>query len=422
MARPGPEQRLITRTWRSIAVGTALVFAVAFVALDSLAIGLVVYTSHNDAKRRVSQAIEDPDALTAPPSGMWVYVAEAGSLRHSPGAAPEPPEGADLRAVAGGAPARLHSVRYRGREFLVATRRQGRVTTQAALDLSDQDREMRRLYLALAAAGAAGLGTAAVVGAVIARRAIRPLGLALARQHRFIADASHELRTPLTQLHTRAQLLARQYANGARPTGAADRRSEEDVAQLVRGTRQLGEMLEELLLAAQLRTEPQHFGRVDLAEIAREAVAAELPRAQERQLTLTATIGAGPHEVRGIAPALRRVLTAMLDNAVGHTPARGRVEVRVAADPAGEEVTCTVRDNGVGFPADEAHRLFERFARGHHGEGRRFGIGLALVREVVHAHGGAITASGSPGEGAAFTITLPAWCPPQDEPPRPPPW
>jgi signal transduction histidine kinase len=122
-------------------------------------------------------------------------------------------------------------------------------------------------------------------------------------------------------------------------------------------------------------------------------------------------IGPGPHTVRGTVPALRRVLTAMLDNALGHTAERGRIEVAVAKDPDGSAVACTVRDDGVGFPPEEAHLLFERFARGHHGEGRRFGLGLALVREVVYAHGGSVAATGRPGEGAAFTITLPAWRP-----------
>lgn len=405
----GPEQRLISRTWRLVAVQTALVFAVALVALEGLAIGLIVYTSHRDAGRRVSQALADPDALTAPPTGVWVYRLEGGKLDRSAGAPQTPPDLDAVLSVSEGKRGRLHSVRYRDREYLVDTTDVKGVTVQAALDLSDQERELHRVYLGLAAAGIAGLGTAALVGAQIARRAIHPLGQALERQHQFVADASHELRTPLTQLHTRAQLVARQYASGADPA-----RTGQDIGALVRGTRQLGELLEEMLLAAQLRTEPQHFGPVDLAAIAREAVEAERPRAQERALSIGTAIGPGPHLVRGIAPALRRVLNALLDNAVGHTGEGGRIEVEVAVVADRAAVACTVRDNGVGFPQEEAQRLFERFARGHRGEGRRFGLGLALVQEAVQAHGGDVNATGSPGKGAAFTITLPAW--PADEP------
>ncbi len=266
---PQPEQRLITRTWRSIAVQTALVFAVALIALDALAIALVVYTSHRDSERRVSQAVVDPDALTAPPTGMWVYVLSDGVLRSSAGAPATPVDPNSLHAVASGGPDRHVAVRRAGHEYLVETRRTGHDTVQAALDLSDQERELHRLYLGLTAAAGAGLLLAAGVGAQIARRAIRPLGQALSRQHRFVADASHELRTPLTQLHTRAQLVQREYSSGV-----TSPRTAEDIAALVRGTRQLGELLEELLLAAQLRTEPQHFGPVDLAALAADAVEA----------------------------------------------------------------------------------------------------------------------------------------------------
>jgi two-component system OmpR family sensor kinase len=68
-----------------------------------------------------------------------------------------------------------------------------------------------------------------------------------------------------------------------------------------------------------------------------------------------------------------------------------------------------VRDDGVGFETVDSDRLFERFARGGQGAGRRFGLGLALVREVVQAHNGTVTASGAAGQGATFTVTLPEY-------------
>jgi signal transduction histidine kinase len=399
---PPPEQRLITRTWRAIAVQTALVFAVAIIALDGLAIGLVLYTSHTDAERRVSQAAGDPDAITVPPAGVWVYQQHRGALRTSPGAPPAPVDPAALTAVAAGRPAGTHQVRRNGREYLVRTDRRGPDTVQVALDLSSQEYEQHRLYLALAAAGAVGLGLAALVGTIIARRAITPLGQAMARQQRFVADASHELRTPLTQLHTRAQLLDRELSGGADPLRLAT-----DAAALVRGTRQMSELVEELLLAAQLRTEPAHFGPVDLAAVAAEVCEAERTRAAERHVSIELIIHPGSHVVRGISPAVGRVLTSLVDNALAHTSAR--IQVEVGTDHRDATVSCTVRDDGIGFDPAEADRLFERFARGNHGHARRFGIGLALVKEAVQAHGGGVTATGQPGGGAAFTVTLPAW-------------
>ncbi|MBO0868591.1 MAG: sensor histidine kinase, partial [Micromonosporaceae bacterium] len=79
---------------------------------------------------------------------------------------------------------------------------------------------------------------------------------------------------------------------------------------------------------------------------------------------------------------------------------------------AGPMVTCTVADDGAGFdPADE-QLIFQRFARGGNGtagDGRRYGLGLALVQETVAAHRGTVTATGKPGQGATFTLHLPAW-------------
>jgi signal transduction histidine kinase len=249
------------------------------------------------------------------------------------------------------------------------------------------------------------LSLAALVGAVIARRAIVPLGQAFDRQQRFIADASHELRTPLTQLHTRAQLLDRELRRDGDPARLA-----EDVRQLIRGTRHLGDVVEELLLAAQLRAEPATFGPVDLAELAGEAVAAEQARSAQLSVELRAV--APPdhaYVVRGAATALRRVLTSLIDNALGHTPAGGHVTVRLGHEPAAGVVTCAVQDDGAGFDPTGGQRMFERFARGGHGDRRRFGLGLALVREAVQAHGGTVAATGEPGAGATFTVTLPAW-------------
>jgi two-component system OmpR family sensor kinase len=82
------------------------------------------------------------------------------------------------------------------------------------------------------------------------------------------------------------------------------------------------------------------------------------------------------------------------------------VELGLQAGP--RRVTLIVRDDGAGFDPADAERIFARFARGGQGDHRRFGLGLALAREVVTGHGGTIEAWGSPGEGASFTIRLPA--------------
>ncbi|MEU4746480.1 sensor histidine kinase, partial [Actinosynnema sp. NPDC023658] len=129
-------------------------------------------------------------------------------------------------------------------------------------------------------------------------------------------------------------------------------------------------------------------------------------RAGERRVTLTVERPAGPLVVTGVETALRRAVTELLANAVRHTPAGGRIEVRLGRDGSGC-AELTVADTGEGFDPVEADRLFDRFHRGPDGPERGFGLGLALVREVVTRHGGTVEATGHPGGGARFTLRLP---------------
>jgi two-component system OmpR family sensor kinase len=403
-----PEARLISRTWRRIWWQTSAVVSLAVMAVAGSAAAIVLTTQHDAARQTIQRAMDvalagtGPASSLNPPTGVWVFQLRDDGLSRSPGAPARPVDEPALAAVRGGAVSHLHEVEHGPNEYLVDTRRSGPDTVQVALDLTTQEDEQHRLYFALAAAGLLGLGLAVAAGALIARRAIRPLGVAIERQQRFIADASHELRTPITQLHTRAQILSRGL-------DAQDGSSEsaQDARQLVRGTRLMGDIVEEMLLSAQLRTEPEQFGPVDLAEVVDDVLAAHADRARERDVSLTVTREPGQYLVRGVPGALRRAIAALIDNALGHVATAGHVEVTLGLAPAA--VVCSVRDDGVGFDPADGQRIFERFARGSHGEGRRFGLGLALVREAVEAHGGEVTAVGAPGRGATFTVRLPAW-------------
>lgn len=171
--------------------------------------------------------------------------------------------------------------------------------------------------------------------------------------------------------------------------------------QLVDGTRQLGEVVEDLLRAARFKQLRGPFGPVDLAVLAAELAAAENARATLRQVSVEVRCdGPGEPVVRGVESALRRVLSALLDNALSHTGPGGHVWLTLSGGR--DAVLLTVRDDGAGLDPRDAERLFTRF------EGARFGLGLALVREVVDGHDGTITADGRPGGGATFTVRLPA--------------
>src|SRR6478735_7503828 len=146
---------------------------------------------------------------------------------------------------------------------------------------------------ALLIAGAVGIVIAGAVGYFSARRAVRPLGDALALQRRFVADAGHELRTPLTVLHTRAQMLVRRL-----PVGDPSRAVAED---LLGDSRMLAEIIDELLVSAQLSADPGQGETVDVGVVILEAIATMSVLADEAQINIRndTTLGHEQSVVRG---------------------------------------------------------------------------------------------------------------------------
>ncbi|MER8158298.1 HAMP domain-containing sensor histidine kinase [Streptomyces sp. NPDC094472] len=397
---PSPEQRRLSSAQWTITRRISLVMSVIMLIIGVIVYGVMLFAQRADAERETQWGI-DHNTIDSPPVCVWMTVERDGVISSTPGTPAGLPVRSSLAAVRAGAPAVLERVKRGGEEYTVRTAWRGAEVVQAAYGERFQRADRNHLLLAFAAAEAVGLLLVAVASGMLARRAMRPLSEALDRQRRFVADASHELRTPLTQLHTRAQLLVRR-SGSATPQQLAT-----DLRRLVTGTRQLGDVIDDLLLSARLSQSPGSRDPVDLATLAKEAVSAEDVRAHAMQLTVRLRCGPGRHVVMGTTSALRRVIAALVDNAMGHTPPGGEVVVSVDA-PLPGIVSLSVRDTGVGFVPEEATRMFERFARGAAGRGRRFGLGLALAREVIESHGGRITANGRPGHGALFTVELPA--------------
>ncbi|NRQ31173.1 HAMP domain-containing histidine kinase [Nonomuraea sp. NN258] len=413
---PAPERRLLVRARRRLTVQVAAAISVVLALVGVMIYCMGVHGQDAAARRDLATAA-DRAQVAQPPPCMWLFELWGGSVDASPAAPAGLPVRAELDRVAADGRTRVSEAELGGRRYLVRTQRRGPVTVQAVLDLRHQRAEQDRLLRTLALAEIAGLVAALLAGQVLARSAIAPLGEALARQRRFTADVSHELRTPLTRLHTRAQLVARKLRRGADPVLVLD-----EVDLLVAGTGQLGEVVADLLLSAQLTQMRALFGPVDLAALAEEVATAETARAEDRGVSLDVrSEGPGEHVVRGVRTALRRVISALVDNALRHTAAGGHVLVTLRAGPG--VVLLSVRDDGTGLDPRDAERLFTRFARGDRGygpghgsnPGSGVGLGLALAREVVDAHGGTIAADGGPGAGAVFTVRLPA-----DQPPAPP--
>ncbi|MPY61182.1 sensor histidine kinase [Streptomyces spongiae] len=241
------------------------------------------------------------------------------------------------------------------------------------------------------------------------------------RLRRFVADASHELRTPLMSVRGYADLF--QYAAANAPE-----EREKHLARLRAEAARMGVLLDDLLLLARLDAAdvetPLRPEQEDLAELVRQA--ADAFRAAHPDHPLTVTAGPGPVRLRIDPLRIRQVLDNLLTNAAVHTPAGTKVAVEVAMEetvvmeetvameetgPDGAPGTAVIRvtDYGPGIPAADRARVFDRFYRVDKARSRDrggSGLGLAVARSLVAAHGGTIDLAGEPGS-TTFVLRLP---------------
>jgi signal transduction histidine kinase len=216
----------------------------------------------------------------------------------------------------------------------------------------------------------------------------------LAVQQRFLQDASHQLRTPITIALGHSELLARHLV---------DQRDKRDIDVVVGELNRLRLLSERLLLIA-ASADPDFLQpeAVDLVEFVADVLLRWRPTADRHwQLGRVddATVSADPVRL-GLA------VDALLENAVQHTERDDSIRLSVLAGSGGTRLRVEDTGSGVG-PAELAH-IFERYATGSHGAGRRgTGLGLALVRAVAEGHGGSVTASSTLGQGSRFELILP---------------
>jgi len=389
---------MLRRAALSVALQTAFAVALVVAAVSVLAFLINGREQSARAKDAVRSAALAADDVTDPPAGVILLEYDRGVVKRSSNT-PEEAHQINLSIVDSGMH-KIHLGHSSYQMYVTGLHNSRRYAALTSLTVTGEDRH--RLLDALLLAGAGGVLGSALVGGVIGWRAARPLGRALALQRRFVADASHELRTPLTVLHTRAQLLARRAGRSTDPVLT------EQAHDLISDTRALGDVVEDLLLAAQLEHRSDRSEPVDLAEIVAEVERIFAVHAQMLDVTLDVKLAdPPPFLIRGVHSALRRALSALVDNALAHEHAGGTVVVSLQREK--RLITMTVADDGSGLDPADAGRLTERFVRGTDppDSARRFGIGLALVHEVVHAHHGTMDISGAPGAGAQFRLTFP---------------
>ncbi|MER6309696.1 HAMP domain-containing sensor histidine kinase [Streptomyces sp. NPDC001657] len=218
-------------------------------------------------------------------------------------------------------------------------------------------------------------------------------------QRRLVADASHELRTPLTALRTNAELLARA---GRLTDAQRDRAS----AALNRQLREVTTLVNDLIELARDEEPRPLVEQVRPAALLEHAVATAREHWPETTFTLRITPEAAPVTTPGVPSRLTRLLSNLLDNAAKFSPPGGPVEAQLDYVPS--ELNLTIRDHGPGIAPEDLPHVFDRFYRAHAARALPgSGLGLAMARQIAHAHAADLTAEAATGGGALFRLRMP---------------
>ena len=220
--------------------------------------------------------------------------------------------------------------------------------------------------------------------------------LDLARSQ-FLANASHELRTPLTSIGGYVELLLEGEADEAR--------RHEYLATVHEQVQRLTKLANDLLDLTKLEAGGAEIrrDRIDLADLAAEAVRDAQPLAEAHGSTLRLASGDADAPALGDELRVLQIVRGLIDNAFRHTPEGTTVEVACRATPWGASLV--VSDDGPGIPPEVLPRVFERFVRGPGAAAQGSGLGLAIARELADRMGGRLHVESSPA-GARFTLEL----------------
>src|SRR6266545_4379137 len=216
-----------------------------------------------------------------------------------------------------------------------------------------------------------------------------------AQRRRLLADVAHELRTPLSVIRGNVEGML----DGVYPADEAH------LGPVLEETAVMARLLDDLqtLSTAEAGVLRLHRERVDPASLAEDAVAAFRARAGTAGVALDWRVAPGVPELDVDPVRIGEVLANLLSNAVRHTPRGGSVVV--AVEPAAAGVSLTVSDTGTGIDAHDLPHVFDRFVKSSASGGA--GLGLAIAKSLVEAHGGEITAAPRPGGGTTMRVLLP---------------
>jgi two-component system OmpR family sensor kinase/two-component system sensor histidine kinase BaeS len=215
------------------------------------------------------------------------------------------------------------------------------------------------------------------------------------QRRRLLADVSHELRTPLSVVQGNLEALV----DGVHPADGPH------LEAILEETKVLSRLVEDLrtLSLAESGALTLHREAIDVGVLARETVESFASQAEPAGVSLEAEISSGLAQVDADPVRAREILSNLIANALRYTPRGGRVTVEARAQDA--SVAIEVRDTGAGIAPDLVDRIFDRFYKSP--ESRGAGLGLAIAKQLVEAHGGEISATSVVGQGTTIRFTFP---------------
>lgn len=239
-----------------------------------------------------------------------------------------------------------------------------------------------------------------VIGLVTVVQDITQRKLLDEQRSRFVANASHELRTPITNLITRLHLLRKQPEHLS-----------EHLDILEKVAERLRKLVNDLLEYARLERGmiPLNYQQIDLRALVDDVVRLQQPEAEAKHIQLSYPTYEHMLLVSVDPDRMVQVFTNLVTNAIHYTPEGGTITIEYEVEPSDipgmARVVVHVRDTGVGIAEEALPHIFQPFYRGND-QREGTGLGLSIAKEIVDAHGGAIHATSTPGEGSCFTVYL----------------
>ncbi len=219
----------------------------------------------------------------------------------------------------------------------------------------------------------------------------------------FIANVSYELRTPLNAIIGFAEILANQYFGPLSPRQLDYSRG------ILDSSHRLMSLINDILDLATIEAGYMALetGRIEVGDMLESVMALTRERARSQNLSLTMNYPPGIDAIEADERRLKQAVFNLISNAIKFTPSGGSIRVEARLDDG--DLILTVADTGVGIPAADRERVFEKFERGNpHSREAGAGLGLSLVKSLIELHGGSVAIESEPGSGTTIVCRLPA--------------